>query len=159
MGDKHKKRSIVPQALLESGKTPRQAAAFSISRNPRSPMLSDVPNAYPSWQFQLLDFDGPYCPKGIDAASLLQIQEKLKNFESMTWGEIEGKRHHFVTLESLSDAAKQRLRDIGMDDIDMLFSLRLTGPNRIYGPRIGPVMKVLWWDPKHEACPSLGADN
>lgn len=122
-------------------------------------MLSDVPSAYPSWQFHLLDFDGPYCPKSIHGQLLLEIHSKLKEFESMTWADIEGKRHHFVTYESLSDVAKQRLKDIGMDDLEQLFSLRLTGKQRIYGPRIGPVLKVLWWDPRHEACPSLGADN
>lgn len=122
-------------------------------------MLGDVPSAFPSWQFQLLDFDGPYCPKSIHTALLLDIQEKLKGFESMTWSEIEGKKHHFVTFESLSDTAKHRLRDLGMDDLESLFSLRVGGLPRIYGPRIGPVMKVLWWDPKHQACPSQGGGN
>ena len=91
-----------------------------------------------------------------------EILPKLCNFESMTWAGIEeasggrksGNNSHFVNVDTLSRAAKKRLRDIEMDDIDQLFSLRLAGKIRLYGKRIGRVFQIIWFDFNHEICPS-----
>ena len=75
----------------------------------------------------------------------------------MTWGEILGKsgdKHHSIDVHRLSKTAQDRLREIRLDDIDDVISLRVTGQERIFGVRFGSVLRLLWWDPLHEVCPS-----
>lgn len=98
---------------------------------------------------------GPWgwdCP---DRACIMEIREKLKSFETMNWNQIERAGSHNVETERLCSVAKGRLRDIRQDDVDEIFSLRLTGRKRIWGVRAGPILRILWWDPDHEVCPSL----
>ena len=87
---------------------------------------------------------------------LHEIREKLSNFESMTWHQIlvEGKKqNHTVEVSQLSPAARTRLPQMKLNDIDRLVSLRLMGKERIYGIRQGSALLLLWWDPDHAIYP------
>ncbi len=85
----------------------------------------------------------------------LFVQGKLKDRESMTWQEIlEDKQSHFVEKWKLDIAARRQLEERQLDDIDQVFSLRLGGTERVWGIRVGSVLRTLWWDPNHEICPS-----
>lgn len=70
----------------------------------------------------------------------------------MSWAEIQGKQHHAIPVESLSKPAKDRLSEIGQDDIDEVFSFRLTGATRVFGIRDRGNVKLLWYDPDHQVC-------
>ncbi len=108
----------------------------------------------PVWRVGFLDFEGPWGWGNIGELSLFQvIREKLKNFETMTWSEIEGHEHHFMPVKNISKEAKQRLREIKQDDLDQLFSLRLSGRQRLWGKREGEILYILWWDPEHTVYP------
>ena len=93
----------------------------------------------------------------VDADTLKKIRERLANLESMTWREIlvdGAKQNHFVTLNKLSNEARDRLEQIGQGDVDELVSLRITGKERVWGIMEVDVLKVLWWDPQHTIYPS-----
>jgi hypothetical protein len=108
----------------------------------------------PIWRFGILDFDGEW-HWNLDAATLRNVRDKLVGFESMTWAEIEGKRHHYLSAGSVSKTALDRLEEIRQDDAaDLLFSLACSGPERLIGIRAGREFRLLWWDPEHEVCPS-----
>lgn len=108
----------------------------------------------PSWIVSTLDMDGPFGWSRLEGDVLREILQKLQSFESMTWSEIEGRRHHSISRETLSKKAQERLEEIHMDDIDEVFSLAIGGTERIFGVRERGVFKVLWWDPDHQVCPS-----
>ena len=72
----------------------------------------------------------------------------------MAWGEIDGPTGHFVEVTAIIDEAQRRLVKIGKDEQAQLFSLRMTGEMRLWGIRDVAILPVLWWDPKHEVCPS-----
>ncbi len=91
----------------------------------------------------------------LDGALLLEIREKLKSFESMSWGEIIGPNSHQVAVSLLCKAARDRLSELRLDDLDELFSLRLSAKERVWGVLEHNVLTLLWWDPDHEVCPSL----
>ncbi|MEO5339109.1 MAG: hypothetical protein H7837_01130 [Magnetococcus sp. MYC-9] len=109
-----------------------------------------------SWRFRVMDMDGPFgWNSPIDGADpLLYVPPKLKEFETMTWQEIVGSRHHKIPVDLLSSDAKRRLSDLKLDDIDEVFSLALMGRQRVVGIRDQNVFRVLWWDPDHQVCPS-----
>ncbi|RKZ46349.1 MAG: hypothetical protein DRR00_24365, partial [Candidatus Parabeggiatoa sp. nov. 3] len=48
----------------------------------------------------------------------------------------------------------KRLAEIHQDDIDELFSLRLSGKERLWGILDNHILKILWWDANHDVWPS-----
>lgn len=111
----------------------------------------------PSWKFSSVDRDGErdghfYWPS--DHKTVGEIVERLHQFDAMTWEEIEGRRHHAISISSLSLKAQRRLAEIGQDDIDEVFSFSFSGRERLVGIRDANVVRILWWDPNHQVCPS-----
>ena len=98
---------------------------------------------------------GKWCCKKIDVKTLWGfLYKKIKAFESMTWSEIyqDKDKNHDVKKEDLSKDAQKRLIKIRQDDVDLLFTLHLSGMRRIWGIRDGRALKILWYDPEHEVC-------
>ena len=115
----------------------KQKETPSIGKKPKEPHV--VPNYDANnfrWSVRSADLNGNW-GWGQVAISLLftKIIPKLQNFETMTWGNIQGSGSHFVALDKLCPSAQKRLVQIDMDDFGELFSLRLTGTNRIWGYR------------------------
>lgn len=110
----------------------------------------------PSWRFGMLDLNGPWGWLNIKLKDLLvEIVDKLKNFESMTWGEIErNKKSHLISLDKIAKKAQERLRERELDDLEELYSLRLSGKERIWGKRENEAFYIIWWDPNHSVCPA-----
>jgi len=111
----------------------------------------------PVWKVNLLDREGEWTWLKVSAEKLKEVVlEKLKNFETMTWHQLQKrKQSHQVEVWRLCRDAQKRLAAIGQGDLDSLFSLRLSGKERIWGIRDRNILKILWWDPHHEVCPSL----
>ena len=73
----------------------------------------------------------------------------------MTWIDISGKQHHYLSPSSLSKEAKQRLEELELDDeIDNLFSFHLKGKSRIIAIKHANIAKLFWFDPEHQVAPS-----
>ena len=109
----------------------------------------------PVWHIQTLDKEGPYGWRGVDSNTFWdEIHPKLRDFESMRWIDLLGpKKSHNIPVSTLSREARKRLTELELDDLDHLFSLRLTGSERIWGIRVKNILKILWWDPDHAVCP------
>jgi hypothetical protein len=141
------------------GKDKRPYAAFnpSASKTPRVEERTDSNRECPSWRIQLLEVVDPFGWHAIERDKLLEVREKLGQFESRTWNEIvvvAKKNNHAVRRDQLCKEAQDRLRQLKLDDIDELTSLRLSGAERVWGIRDNAIMMVLWWDPDHLVCPS-----
>lgn len=141
---KHKNKKPKAQFTLPQGKTPRVVERINNE------------SASPSWHFRIMDIDGPFCPTHMDRATMLDVRSKLSDLESMTWAEILSNRdhHHPIDIDRLAPEARARLAVIRQDDVEHVYSLRLTGKQRVIGIRDGPVLRLLWWDPDHQVCPS-----
>jgi hypothetical protein len=108
----------------------------------------------PVWRFSTVDQNGPFrWPKG--SREELSIVEKLHDFDSMNWADIQGRSHHILCPTSLSREALKRLKEIELDDIvENLFSFRLAGVPRFIAFKIGDTANLLWYDPNHKVAPS-----
>ena len=110
---------------------------------------------FPSWRIGLLEMVDPFGWHAIERSTLDSVRLRLGNLESMTWHEILKKNDsHNIKKTKLCPAAQKRLAILKQDDIDEVFSLRLSGKERVWGIREGEALKVLWWDPEHLICPS-----
>jgi hypothetical protein len=136
-------------------KRPFAATIPAPTKTPYAEGLPDLPNMKPVWRLSRLDFDGPFGWASIEGMKLREVVVKLRQFESMTWNEIEraNKQHHFNSAENFSKEAKERMNTLQMDDLDQMFSFRLMGTERIYGYRDRWIFYPIWWDPDHKVYP------
>lgn len=142
---------------MSAKKTPKFRETISDSKTPRLESVSDYRRQFPSWQVSLLQMVDPWGWHGLEKVKTEEIRKKLSQFENKTWNTIlanEGDRNHFIAKDNLCKKARDRLAEIGQDDVDAVLSLRLSGKERIYGILDMAVLKLLWWDPNHQICPA-----
>lgn len=156
MGDRNPKRpkKVKFRHIPETGKHPIAREHPASGKEPRLGQVPNVLKERPSWRFRHLDIDGPYCPTRMFPEVVRDVRTKLAGFESMTWGEIEGANSHFISVDQLVPAARERLTVLRLDDVEAVFSLRLSARERVFGIRELAVLRLVWWDPDHEVCPS-----
>jgi hypothetical protein len=124
---------------------------------PQKQAFAEVPKVEdrrPVWQLRLVDLEGPFSCKLLDAETLVRVVRRLGDFESMSWEEIGRAGSHTIDVAALHPDARKRLADIRQDDVDEVYSLRITGKERIFGIRDRWILRILWWDPDHRVCPS-----
>jgi hypothetical protein len=117
----------------------------------------------PAWQFHKGDRE--HAEWGWDKLSHQQffsvVHEQLAQFETMTWAEIfqavgdkdSGNKHHNVSVENCCKDAQKRLEELKADDLDEIFSLRLSNKYRLWGVKDGRVLRFIWDDQNHTVCP------
>lgn len=108
-----------------------------------------------SWRFSSCDRGGEWSWTKLDNPELYkEVMEKLHEFETKNWEEFKQSGSHPIELKDIEKTARDRLAAIKLDDIDSLVSLRVGAKRRIWCIKDQNIMKILWWDPKHEICPS-----
>lgn len=128
-----------------------------VEKRPRV-VATDFYQLRPSWRVGLLELVDPYGWHALVPAKIEHVRGKLAQFESMTWAQIliQGKHwNHLVSIDKICAPARGRLQELGQDDIDEVVSLRLSNLERVWGIQESNVLKLLWWDPLHQICPSL----
>lgn len=125
-------------------------------KKPRiDPAIKNPMDENPAWHVSVLDEDGPWGWTSIDKSFFFdQILPKISNFETMFWKDILGRQNHEVSVSQIIPDAQKRLTELNLDDTETLVSLRLAGKQRIWGIRIGSILRILWWDPNHQIYPS-----
>ena len=128
-------------------------------------IVSQVPDwgqYKPAWQISKLEMCDPFGWHNLDRDKLESIRTKLSHFESMTISEIfvKGrKQNHSIAIDQLEAPARHRLEELKLPDLEELHRLRLSGKERVWGILTQNVIQLLWWDPEHQVCSSVGADN
>ena len=135
-------------------KKPKKGGNPHFEKKPRSPSLENPLDLNPVWQISRIDLEGPWGWTNIDKKLFFdKIIPRIKNFESMTWSNIIGKRNHPIPISKIAEKAQKRLAELNMDDSEYLISLRFMSRERMWGIRVHNTLKILWWDPNHEVYP------
>lgn len=150
-----KKPRVSSSAVADRGspKAPRSSFEEPARKRPRA-SAPDYAGEYPLWAFRVVDLGGPWCWSALGGESLREVLQRMREMESMTWHAIGETGSHFIDTGALSKPARDRLIAIQQDDVDQVYSLRVTGRRRIIGIRDGGVLRILWWDPEHQVCPA-----
>ena len=145
--------------MAKGGKNKKPAIAVSpiTGKSVRGGSIADNVAISPfKWSTSQIDLDGPFGWRHVPAVQILnEIVPRLHDYEGQTWADIDGKTgSHFIEVHKFCRDARKRLTAIKINDVDQLFSLRINGKSRLWGPRDGAILRILWWDPEHEICPS-----
>lgn len=146
MGKKHKRvktLASVPDVVSKIPKTESQANFYSLN---------------PAWRISRLEMCAPFGWHKIEKEKLVEVCSKLGELEASTWNEIfvtRKKQNHTVSVSKLCKEAKDRLKELRLDEHEELISLRLSGIERVWGYQYLDALALLWWDPEHQICPSL----
>lgn len=142
----------------------RQPKALQLPSKEKSPKAVPSETFYhlrPSWRVSRMEIVDPFGWHQIPGDKLHEIRHKLGGFEGQTWGHIimrSQNNHHFMAVPKICPEAQARLNALHLEDTDALFSLRLSGPERIWGILDNGVLLVLWWDPFHVVYPTPRGD-
>ena len=112
----------------------------------------------PAWRFGKMEMQDPFGWRDISKEKLAEIRTKLSALENSTWNDIlvgSRKQNHFIPVTELEPEAQRRLRELHLDDIDAVISLRLSGLERVFVIKFDVAVSLLWWDPNHLVCKSV----
>jgi hypothetical protein len=125
-------------------------------KKPRASPQEDWWAKTPAWRISRLEMSDPFGWHELNEETLHEVRGKLGQFESMTLNEIfvtARSRNHSVQVANLCSKAKQRLVELKLV-VDEIYSLRLSGEQRIWCTLFENILTILWWDPKHQVCPA-----
>lgn len=157
------KKSIKTQ---KSSQPPKKRIPQNDASAQKKPILQEGPtdDQLQLWCLKKIDRNGKF---GFDVNKEdfehKRLVEIIIDYTGKTWSEIKSEKHHArgrtchheLSPESLSKDAKSRILAMGLDEYaDSLFSMKISSIIRIIGYREGQVFNAVWYDPKHEFCPS-----
>lgn len=131
-------------------------------KTPHSPEdPGDYLNKTPSWRFarnKAHKYDRWKILNNTERVT--SILDSLMGFEGLKWQEIKlasgGKRsgtnNHFIGKDELCKDAQEYMDQYQLDD--QIFSLRISGKERLFGQIDNGVFVIHWYDENHEICPS-----
>lgn len=136
---------------VEGGKKVKVAEPFGLYR------------LTPKWSFMQCDLEHEKWGILKNKKYLDSMLRRFKVWEQGTWGEIftatSGRKHntqsHAIPIAELVKEVPQRLRELKIVDEDTLYSLAITGKQRVWGTMIieSGTFRLLWYDPQHEIYP------
>ena len=103
----------------------------------------------PEFRADQMDTQGSWGWDRFDSLQISKLLQKIFEAQKLTWQDLRNNGSHFVNRNDLCPEAQKRLRSIEEDDLDQLFSLRITGSRRVWCIKKGNLLCLLWWDPKH----------
>jgi hypothetical protein len=139
---------------MSKNKKPNTIKAPAETKQPRANAQNIPSPLSPLWSFRRIDIDGPWCFTKISRDHLREVLERLKNVETMNWADLRSGGSHPVDVDQFAKDAKDRLTALKLDDLDELYSLRVSGEARVWAIKDENVLRLLWWDPNHKICPS-----
>ncbi len=108
-----------------------------------------------AWRFSGCDRGGPFSWDELThGAPFQEVIERMHQFEKMNWQEIIKTGSHPIEVYRCEKEARDRLAEIQQDDVDELMSFRLGAVKRFWCIQDCNIMRILWWDPGHQVCPS-----
>lgn len=153
---KHKK--LPKQAeLIHGRREPISVEKVPGKREPKIAEQVDFMQMKAAWRVHKLQMVDPYGWHVLELETVGYIQSKLASFETMTWSEIfirDRSRNHSIPVHKLRCPQAKRWIAKNMPDQPDLWTLRLSGPERIWGIFAEGAYQIIFWDPEHLIYPT-----
>jgi len=116
--------------------------------------IDQISSIYPIFDASDMDINMKWGEKKLSLECIRKILVTILSFQKMTWTEIRNNGSHSVNINGLISKAQKRLRELELEDIGELYSIRLSGPERLWAIKDSAILRLLWWDPCHTVYPS-----
>ncbi|MDX0512717.1 hypothetical protein GOL41_26310 [Sinorhizobium medicae] len=141
--------------MAKKPKQPKVAQAPIVRKTAKFETDPTIKGGPISWRFSHADKAGPFAWTCFEEAAIMgDVLTHLTNVEGLSEKDLINGGSHAIEVYKLSKPARDRLEELQHDDLDSLFSLRMTGKRRIFCIHHGTIMRVLWYDPEHQVCPA-----
>ena len=115
----------------------------------------------PVWSFSRCDFESERWSMCDNEDCLAGLMKRLKAFEGMKWRDIlldkSGRRNntknHSMPVSHLCREAQKRYYILKLDEYPEIYSLTVTGKQRLFGVLDDNVFSIIWFDKNHQICP------
>ena len=124
----------------------------SSEKKPKASYQNNLDSRHLSWRFSKADRGGKWAwsKLGNSPNNFCEVIEKLQDFETMNWPQIEMSGSHPINVEEISKEARKRLTEVGKENVVDIVSFHITAKERVWCVRVkSSIMEILWWDPKH----------
>lgn len=106
-----------------------------------------------SWGLKQVDLDGEWSWRKVDSEHLQSLHEQLAELEGKPlWHLLRSNKVKDIPARHLRRKAQSRLKEIGLEERDTLWELRLLNKWRAWGLVNGSVFHFLWWDEFETVC-------
>ncbi len=137
-----------------SAKWQKQAKATEKPSGTKTPAIGVQPPIYgdqkAAWRISKIQMTAPYGWHVMTAQEVAQVKQKLETFEKSTWKElfVDNKhRNHRISAADLKCPIARKWMKDNMPDQDYLWTLRLSGAERIWGILSQDAYQIVFWDP------------
>lgn len=146
---------------MSSDRVPKiGGAAPARLRQPQvAPQARPTDEVTPVWKVAIMDKDAhvlgwQQCSK----KRWFEILDNLGEYEKLTFAELGAQGCHPVPQERMKPDALARMRELKLDQVESLYSLRIMKKIRVWCLREGNLMYLLWYDPEHRVAKAKGYD-
>lgn len=142
--------------MAQGGKQPHLVSLPAPEKKPRIERDPDVVKDMPiTWGLKFADLhaDCKWSWQKVDPAHLESLHSQLVGMEGKTLHALQkngGVKD--IPAHHLKCAAKERLKELRLEEADTLWELRLDRKWRVWGLVEGSTFYFLWWDENETAC-------
>lgn len=90
-----------------------------------------------------MDSDGKWGWNKFESSFVQEVMQRIFEAQKLTWQDHRDSGSHPVKVVDLIHEAQKRLVQIEKDDVDELYSFRISGKKRIWGIREGNILWIL----------------
>jgi hypothetical protein len=134
----------------------KQPASREIPSGDKTPKIASEPSFYDdrkaAWRISKIQISSPYGWHELTAPEVAEIKEKLGTFEKNTWRELfvrDARLNHCIPSNELKCPIARKWMTINMPDQPYLWTLRLSGAERVWGILSEGAYQIVFWDPQH----------
>jgi hypothetical protein len=105
-----------------------------------------------AWRVSRMQLVGPYGWHELDASGIEKVKTRLASLERSTWNDIfvrDARNNHEIPVNTLKCATAKKWMAENMPDQPSLWTIRVTGKERIWGILSESAYQIVFWDPEH----------
>jgi hypothetical protein len=124
----------------------------SRAKTPAAVAVPDYNDTKACWRIGKLRMADPYGWHVVNPAEVARIRIKLATLEANTWQEIfirDARFNHRIPANELKCPTARKWMKDNMPDQPYLWTLRLSGAERVWGIFSDGAYQIVFWDPDH----------
>jgi hypothetical protein len=137
-------------SALKQPKTAQQIAGK------KAPVIAEPVPLYneekAAWRISRIQLIAPYGFRELDVEGISRVKERLGALERNSWKDIFIRDKHYnhqIEVDELKCAIAKKWMEDNLPDQHSLWTIRVTGKERIWGILAEGAYQIVFWDPEH----------